>query len=48
MVDENIKKLEVKRLKDMLNSKSDDVLTQEKRRLQLETVSFQRHVQREC
>ncbi|PVD18338.1 hypothetical protein C0Q70_20887 [Pomacea canaliculata] len=42
MVDENIKKLEVKRLKDMLNSKSDDVLTQEKRRLQLETAMKER------
>ena len=39
MVDENVMKLEVKRLRDMLNDRSDEVMTQEKRKLQLQTVS---------
>lgn len=39
MVDQNILKLELKRIRENLNDKSDDVLSQEKRRLQLETVS---------
>ncbi|XP_076453930.1 coiled-coil domain-containing protein 39-like [Babylonia areolata] len=42
MVDENIMKLEVKRLRDMLNDRSDQVLTQEKRKLQLETAMKER------
>ena len=40
MVDENILKLQIKRLKDHLNSKADDVLSLETQRLQLETVIF--------
>ena len=42
MVDENILKLEIKRLRDILNSRADEVLSLEKRRLQLETVSKKR------
>lgn len=42
MVDENILKLEIKRLRDMLNSRADDVWTLEKRRLQLETAMKER------
>lgn len=38
MVDQNILKLEIKRLREMLNSKADEVFDLEKRRLQLETV----------
>lgn len=38
MVDQNILKLEIKRLREMLNSKADEVFGLEKRRLQLETV----------
>lgn len=39
MVDQNILKLELKRIRENLNDRSDDVLSQEKRRLQLDTVS---------
>lgn len=42
MVDENILKLELKRLRDILNSRADEVLTLEKRRLQLETAMNER------
>ena len=39
MVDQNVLKLELKRLRDMLNERADEVFSLEKRRLQLETVS---------
>ncbi|XP_033638039.1 coiled-coil domain-containing protein 39-like [Asterias rubens] len=43
MVEENILKLEIKRLRDQLNSRADDVFSLEKRRLQLETAMRERH-----
>ncbi|XP_048746440.2 coiled-coil domain-containing protein 39-like isoform X1 [Ostrea edulis] len=42
MVDENILKLEIKRLRGMLNFKADEVFDLEKRRLQLETAMCER------
>lgn len=42
MVDENILKLEIKRLRDTLSSKADNVFNLEKRKLQLETAMNQR------
>ncbi|KAH3812374.1 hypothetical protein DPMN_140804 [Dreissena polymorpha] len=43
MVDQNILKLELKRLRDMLNERADEVFDLEKRRLQLETAMKERH-----
>ena len=44
MVDENIIKLEVKKLREILFTHADEVLTLEQRQLRLQTVSFSSHV----
>lgn len=43
MVDQNVLKLELKRLREMLNERADEVFSLEKRRLQLETAMKERH-----
>lgn len=40
MVDVNLLKLEIKKLTEMLNTRAGEVTSLEKRRLELETVSF--------
>lgn len=42
MVDENILKLEIKRLRDQLHSRANEVLTMEERRLLLDTAMKER------
>ncbi|GFO22705.1 coiled-coil domain-containing protein 39 [Plakobranchus ocellatus] len=43
MVDENLLKLEIKKLRDLLMSRADDVMSLEKRKLQLDTAMKERH-----
>ncbi|XP_005105331.1 coiled-coil domain-containing protein 39 [Aplysia californica] len=43
MVDENLLKLEIKKLRELLNSRADDVMSLEKRKLQLDTAMKERH-----
>lgn len=42
MVDENLLKLEIKKLRECLNSRADDVMSMEKRKLQLDTAMKER------
>ncbi|GFR92728.1 coiled-coil domain-containing protein 39 [Elysia marginata] len=43
MVDENLLKLEIRKLRDLLMSRADDVMSLEKRKLQLDTAMKERH-----
>jgi len=43
MVDENLLKLEIKKLRELLNSRADEVMSLEKRKLQLDTAMKERH-----
>jgi coiled-coil domain-containing protein 39 len=45
MVDENLKKLEVKKFKELLESKADQVLELNKRRIELEAAMKERRIE---